>query len=157
MQRKWAWPCYLENKQRDVVNQHSDCKRCFCVSPLREIYELPLLLMNEIIPNCICCLNLQAYFCLQHIEAETKYSWFHRWPFQTHFLEWNSLKGQINNIPVLVQTMPWSRPGDKPLSEAMMVSLLTHMCATWPLWIQLSMLSSFTFALRYIPVLFFDD
>ena len=33
-------------------------------------------------------------------------------------------KGQINNIPSLVQIMAWRRPGDKPLSEAMMASLL---------------------------------
>ena len=26
-------------------------------------------------------------------------------------------KGQINNIPALVQIMAWRRPGDKPLSE----------------------------------------
>ena len=30
-------------------------------------------------------------------------------------------KGSINNIPVLVQVMAWCRPGDKPLSEPMMV------------------------------------
>ena len=35
-------------------------------------------------------------------------------------------KGPINNIPSLVQIMAWRRPGDKPLSEPMMVSLLTH-------------------------------
>ena len=35
--------------------------------------------------------------------------------------------GLINNIPALVQMMAWHRPGDKPLSEAMMVSLTTHM------------------------------
>ena len=29
---------------------------------------------------------------------------------------------QINNIPALVQIMAWRRPGDKPLSEPMMVS-----------------------------------
>ena len=34
-------------------------------------------------------------------------------------------KYQINNIPSLFQIMAWCRPGDKPLSEAMMVSLLT--------------------------------
>ena len=28
-------------------------------------------------------------------------------------------KGQINNIPALVQVMAWRRPGDKPLSEPM--------------------------------------
>ena len=32
----------------------------------------------------------------------------------------------INNIPVLAQIMDWRRPGDKPLSEPMMVKLLTH-------------------------------
>ena len=38
----------------------------------------------------------------------------------------------INNIPALVQIMACLRPGDKPLSEPMMVSLLTHICVTWP-------------------------
>ena len=35
-------------------------------------------------------------------------------------------KGPINNIPALVQIMAWRRPGDKPLFEPMMVSLLMH-------------------------------
>ena len=30
-------------------------------------------------------------------------------------------KGLINNIPALVQIMAWCRPGDRPLSEPMMV------------------------------------
>ena len=33
----------------------------------------------------------------------------------------------INNIPALVEIMAWRRPGDKPLSELMMDSLLTHL------------------------------
>ena len=37
-------------------------------------------------------------------------------------------KVRIDNIPSLVQIMAWRRPGDKPLSEPMMVSLLTHIC-----------------------------
>ena len=41
-------------------------------------------------------------------------------------------KGPINNIPALVQITAWHRPGDKPLSEAMMVSLPTHICVTRP-------------------------
>ena len=45
------------------------------------------------------------------------------------------LKGLINNIPALVQAMAWRRPGDKPLSEPMMVSLLTHICVTRPQWV----------------------
>ena len=39
-------------------------------------------------------------------------------------------KGPINIIPALVQIMAWRRPGDKPLSEPMMVSLTTHICVT---------------------------
>ena len=44
-------------------------------------------------------------------------------------------KGSINNIPPLVQIMVWRRPGDKPLSEPMMVSLPTHICVTRPQWV----------------------
>ena len=44
--------------------------------------------------------------------------------------------GPINNIPALVQIMAWRRPGDKPLSEPMMVSLLTHMCITRCQWVK---------------------
>ena len=37
---------------------------------------------------------------------------------------------QINNIPALVQIMAWRRPGDKPLSEPILVRLLTHIYAS---------------------------
>ena len=43
-------------------------------------------------------------------------------------------KGPINNIPTLVQIMTWRRPGAKPLSEPMMVSLLTHICVSRSRW-----------------------
>ena len=43
-------------------------------------------------------------------------------------------KGAINNNPALVQIMVWRRSGDKPLSEPMMVSLLTQICVTRPQW-----------------------
>ena len=45
------------------------------------------------------------------------------------------LKVPINNIPALVQMIAWCRPNDKPLSEPMMVSLLTHICVTRPQWV----------------------
>ena len=44
--------------------------------------------------------------------------------------------GPINNIPPLVQIMAWRRPGDKPLSEPVMFSLLTNICVTWPQWVK---------------------
>ena len=43
-------------------------------------------------------------------------------------------KGRINSIPSLVQIMAWRRPGDKPLSEQMMVRLPTHICVARPQW-----------------------
>ena len=46
-------------------------------------------------------------------------------------------KGPINNNPSLVQIMAWRRLGDKPLSEPMMVSLLTYICVTRPQWVNL--------------------
>ena len=41
-------------------------------------------------------------------------------------------KVPINNIPALIQILAWRRSGDKPLSEPMMVSLLTLICVTRP-------------------------
>ena len=43
-------------------------------------------------------------------------------------------KVRINNIPALVQA--WRRPGDKPLSEPMLVRLPTHICVTRPQWVK---------------------
>ena len=43
--------------------------------------------------------------------------------------------GLINDIPALVQIMAWRRLGDKPLSEPMIFSLLTHVCVTRPQWV----------------------
>ena len=45
-------------------------------------------------------------------------------------------KGEINNIPALVQIMAWRRSGDKPLSEAMLVSLPTYICVTRTQWVK---------------------
>ena len=47
-------------------------------------------------------------------------------------------KGPINNIhiPALAKIMAWRRPGDKPLSEPMMVGLPTHICVNRSQWIK---------------------
>ena len=50
-------------------------------------------------------------------------------------------KGAIDNNPTLVWIMAWCRPGDKPLSESMMVNLLTHICVTRPQWVNILWLS----------------
>ena len=56
-----------------------------------------------------------------------------------HFLNanvWMSLKISLKLVPALVQIMVWRRPGDKQLSEPMMVSLLTHIFVTRSQWVK---------------------
>ena len=43
----------------------------------------------------------------------------------------------MNNIPALFQIMDGRRSSDKPLSEMMMVILLTHICVTRPQWVNM--------------------
>ena len=59
-------------------------------------------------------------------------------------------RGLINNIPALVQIMALRQPGDKPLSEPMMVSLLTHLCVTRPQWVNQSL------SVKEAPVIYWD-
>ena len=47
-------------------------------------------------------------------------------------------KGPIDNNPALVLLMAWRRSGDKPLSDPIMISLLTHICVTRPQWVKWS-------------------
>ena len=44
-------------------------------------------------------------------------------------------KGPTNNISALDQIMAWRRPGNKPLSQPMMIILLVHICTTRPQWV----------------------
>ena len=39
---------------------------------------------------------------------------------------------RLLKLPSLVKIMAWRRPGDKPLSEPMIIILLTHICITRP-------------------------
>ena len=113
------------------------CMYCLC-SYLRNCYSANHGLLFNLNFNFM----LLSYF-IQHIEAETKWPSFSRQHFQINFLEWKFInfikillkfvpKGPINNIPALIQIMACRWPGDKPLSELMLVSLLTHRCVTRP-------------------------
>ena len=107
-------------------------------------------------------LQIHGHFVLTsvcfHMEAKTKWLPF----FRRHFQEckciflnanvWISInislkfvpKDPNNNIPTLVQVMAWRRPGDKPLSEPMVVSLLTHICVTRPQWVNDIVITGFS-------------
>ena len=64
--------------------------------------------------------------CQYHVWYQTIISWL-----------WKSVpRGQMNNIPALVQIMAWRLPVDEPLSEPMMARLLTHICVTRPQWVK---------------------
>ena len=69
-----------------------------------------------------------------------------------HFLEWKNVwisiktslkfasKVRIYNIPAMVQTMAWSRPGDKPLYELIIywhthIYIYIYICAIRPQWV----------------------
>ena len=43
-----------------------------------------------------------------------------------------------NNIPALDEKVAWRRPDDKPLSEPIVVILLTHICVTQSQWTKIS-------------------
>ena len=64
------------------------------------------------------------------------FSWMKMYEFRLKF-HWSLFLGSLmNNIPALAQIMAWRRPGDKPLSEPMMLRILTHICVTWPHWVK---------------------
>ena len=48
------------------------------------------------------------------------------------------LRVQLTIFQHLVQIMAWLPPGNKPLSEPMMVSLSTHICVTQPQWVHVN-------------------
>ena len=89
--------------------------------------------------------TLQVY--IWHIEAETNGRHFADDIFKCIFLNENvwiqikiSLKlvpkGPIKNNPALVRIMAWCRPGDKLLSEPMVVRLPTHICVAQHQWLK---------------------
>ena len=87
--------------------------------------------------------GILAYWGRDEIDAivqttfSNAFSWMKMYEFRLRF-HWNLfLKFQVNNMPALVQIMAWSRPGDKPLCEPMIVVLLTHICVTRPQWVKI--------------------
>ena len=46
-------------------------------------------------------------------------------------------KALINEIPAMVHIMAWCRPGNKPPSEPMMITLPRRICVNPPQWVQL--------------------
>ena len=125
-------------------------------SPLRASYGMSfvsILMKNDrVIKGFYCTLTQWGLNKMVHILTHwgpDKMAAIFQKIFQINFLignVWISIrislkfvpKGPIDNIPALVQIMAWRRPGDKPLSESIMVSLLTHICFNRPQWVKAS-------------------
>ena len=60
------------------------------------------------------------------------FSWTKMFEFRLQF-HWNLFLR--SNIPAMFQIMVCRRPGDKPLSEPMVISLLKRICVTRPQWV----------------------
>ena len=58
------------------------------------------------------------------------FSWVKMYEFRSRFHLSLFLSFELRVSQHLVQIMAWRRPGDKPLSEPMMVILSTHICVT---------------------------
>ena len=60
------------------------------------------------------------------------FSWLEMYTFRLRF-HWSLfIRVQLIIFPALNQAMAWCRPGNKPLSEPMMVILPTHICVSLP-------------------------
>ena len=129
---------YLEENDNVTIGQHCSVKNKNQKNALSFLYLfLEIWFIN-------CQSNHPPQLVTLHIEAEKKWPPFPGRHFQVHFLEWKCLnlywhsltfilKGQINNIPALIQVMAWHQSGDKPLVVPMIFSLLTHSASmSWP-------------------------
>ena len=122
-------------------------------SPIRRLY----MITHACAINCCCgevCASvsytitylLQFQTLIQSYHVDDLTHWGRDDIFKCFFLNenvWISIevslkfvpKGPLNNIPALDQIMAWRRPGDKPLSEPMVVRFPTLICVTRPQWV----------------------
>ena len=92
------------------------------------------------------CRGVHRYLRPWYIEAETRWPKFYRRHFWNAFFNENvcisfniSLKyvsnDPWNDISSLFWIMAWRWPGNMPLSEPLVISLMMHICVTRPQWI----------------------
>ena len=97
--------------------------------------NMALLFLREIATSVLTHWGRDKMTDILQTTFSNAYTWMKIYKFRWK----NSLKfvlyGLINNIPALVQIMAWCRSGGKPISDLMMVSLLTHICVTRPQWV----------------------
>ena len=95
---------HIHNHNVGIYDQSPHCIVCFCVNTLRPRQD----------GRHFAADNFKCIFFNENVWILIRIS--------LKFVP----KGPINNIPALVEIMAWRRPGDKPLSEPMMVRLPTQ-------------------------------
>ena len=120
--RKW-WPfCPGGDGLNPLVPNHDEV-RILCVS------------RDAIITLCLLTHwggdKMAAIF---QTTLSNAFSWMKMFEFRLRF-HWILFPGV--QLTILVQIMAWRRSGDKPLSEPMMVCLLTHICVTRSHWVDM--------------------
>ena len=124
--------CRCQERSRNVKHRINGKKwpyDSFCVHRSRHVCKLAFLCFNTLRPRQNGRLFADDIFKCIFLNENVRISM----KISLNFVP----KGRNNNIPALVQIMAWRRPGDKPLSDAMMISLLTHICVTRPQWVNL--------------------
>ena len=127
--------------QEEIIG-HYDAE-CFPISNITKPHSSKILNLHDVHYNNI----TPALIFLNTLRPRQNGRYFADDIFKCIFLNENAWillkislkfvrKVWINNIPALVQIMAWCRLGDKPLSEPMMVNLLTHICVTLPQWVK---------------------
>ena len=66
------------------------------------------------------------------------FPWMKMFEFPFNFHRSLFLRVLLTIFSALVKIMAWCRPGNRPLSETMLVSLLTHICITQPQWVNIN-------------------
>ena len=126
---RWCWMLVAYHRSIDQINIETVIHRCNSINSLR-----PRLNRRPLADDIFKCI-----FFNENVWISIKIA--------LKFVP----KGLINNIPALVQIMAWRRPGDKPLYEPMMVSLLTHICVTRPQWVIISVHCEENYAPMVLP------
>ena len=113
------WPIFHENfSNKSVISVTKYWNSVTLGSPVTDV-----IFRNN---NKTAQLKMNA---ISQTTFSSAFSWIKLFEFRLKF-HWSVFQSPINNIPSLVQIMVWRRPGAKPLSEPMMVNLLTHLYAS---------------------------
>ena len=115
-------------------------------------FEIPHKIYYPYFERCISEVNIHKVLYLTHwgrdkMDIISQMAFWSEFSWMKGISAWIPIKisvkvvpkGPINNIPALVLIMAWHRPGNKPLSEPMMVRLLIYIYASFnlnELWAQ---------------------